>query len=45
MRVIAGKDRTSMGVTLENTRSLVEDLGVLGGRDCCDLMRQQVSEQ
>jgi hypothetical protein len=37
----SGKDRTSMGVTLENTRSLVEDIGILNGKDCCDLMRLQ----
>jgi hypothetical protein len=36
-----GKDRTSMGVTLENSRSLVEDLGVLNGQDICQTMRQQ----
>jgi len=29
----AGKDRTSMGVTLENTRALVEDVGVLNGQE------------
>jgi hypothetical protein len=37
----SGKDRTSMGVTLEHTRSLVEDIGILNGKDCCDLMRLQ----
>lgn len=37
----SGKDRTSMGVTLENTKNVVEDLGILNGRDCCDLMRMQ----
>jgi hypothetical protein len=36
-----GKDRTSMGVTLENTRALVEDLGVLNGQEICQLMRSQ----
>jgi hypothetical protein len=41
MLLYLGKDRTSMGVTLENTRSLVEDLGILNGRDICDLMRSQ----
>ncbi len=30
-----------MGVTLENSRSLVEDLGVLNGQDICQTMRQQ----
>ena len=29
--VCKGKDRTSMGVTLENARSLVEDIGALQG--------------
>eukprot|EP00599_Poterioochromonas_sp_BG-1_P008165 CAMPEP_0173134596 /NCGR_PEP_ID=MMETSP1105-20130129/1387_1 /TAXON_ID=2985 /ORGANISM="Ochromonas sp., Strain BG-1" /LENGTH=1267 /DNA_ID=CAMNT_0014046427 /DNA_START=161 /DNA_END=3965 /DNA_ORIENTATION=- len=37
----SGKDRTSMGVTLEHTRSLVEDLGVLNGQEVCQLMRAQ----
>jgi hypothetical protein len=37
----SGKDRTSMGVTLTNTRSLVEDLGVHNGQDVCQLMRYQ----
>ncbi len=37
----SGKDRTSMGVTLENSRSLVEDLGVLNGQEVCQLMRAQ----
>ncbi len=35
----SGKDRTSMGVTLENTRALVEDLGVLNGQEMCETMR------
>ncbi len=30
-----------MGVTLENTRSLVEDVGVLNGQEVCQLMRFQ----
>ena len=30
-----------MGVTLENTRALVEDLGVLGGQEICSVMRHQ----
>jgi hypothetical protein len=30
-----------MGVTLENTRGLVEDLGVLNGQEICQLMRAQ----
>jgi hypothetical protein len=30
-----------MGVTLENTRSLVEDVGVLNGQEICQLMRMQ----
>lgn len=30
-----------MGVTLENTRSLVEDLGALHGQEVCQLMRLQ----
>ena len=29
-----------MGVTLEQTRALVEDLGVLQGTEICQLMRQ-----
>ncbi len=37
----SGKDRTSMGVTLENSRSLVEDLGVHNGQEVCQLMRSQ----
>lgn len=37
----SGKDRTSMGVTLEQTRSLVEDLGILNAPEICQLMRQQ----
>ena len=35
----SGKDRTGMGVTLETSRSLVEDLGVLNGEDVCQLLR------
>ena len=30
-----------MGVTLETTRCLVEDLGVLHGQEICEMMRQQ----
>jgi len=37
----SGKDRTSMGVTLENTRSLVEELGILSGKEACQTMRMQ----
>lgn len=37
----SGKDRTSMAVTLENTRSLVEDLGVQNGSEIVQLMRAQ----
>jgi len=36
----SGKDRTGMSVTLENARSLVEDLGVLYGQEICQTMRQ-----
>lgn len=34
-----GKDRTGMGVTLEITRSLVEDLGVHSGQEITQLLR------
>jgi hypothetical protein len=37
----SGKDRTGMGVTLEQTRSLVEDLGVINAPEICQLMRYQ----
>ena len=30
-----------MGVTLETTRCLVEDLGVLHGQEMCEMMRQR----
>ncbi len=30
-----------MGVTLENTRSLVEDIGAQCGQEICSTMRQQ----
>ena len=30
-----------MGVTLENTKGVVEDLGVLNGQELCQTMRQQ----
>jgi hypothetical protein len=36
---VLGKDRTSMGVTLETARSLVEELGVTGGLEKCQIMR------
>jgi hypothetical protein len=39
--IYIGKDRTSMGVTLETTRCLVEDLGVLHGQEICEMMRLQ----
>jgi len=39
--LLSGKDRTSMSVTLENTRSIVEDLGVLNGKEVCQMMRYQ----
>lgn len=35
----SGKDRTGMSVTLEISRSLVEDLGVLGGSEVCKVLR------
>ena len=31
----SGKDRTSMGVTLEETRMLCDELRVVGGRKAC----------
>eukprot|EP01035_Chromulina_nebulosa_P020470 gene20470-26560_t len=35
----SGKDRTSMAVSLDITRSLVEDLGVLHAQETCNLLR------
>ena len=35
----SGKDRTSMGVTLDISKSLVEELGVLQGKDVCQILR------
>lgn len=35
----SGKDRTGMGVTLETTRAIVEDLGVRGAADACRVLR------
>lgn len=35
----SGKDRTGMGVTLDITRGLVEDLGVTNGKEVCSLLR------
>ena len=35
----SGKDRTAMGVTLDIAKSLVEELGVLQGKDVCQILR------
>ena len=35
----SGKDRTAMGVTLDISKSLVEELGVLQGKDVCQILR------
>ena len=36
----SGKDRTSMGVTLEQARWIAEDAGVVDGFEACQLMRK-----
>ena len=36
----SGKDRTSMAVTLEESRFLCGDLNVIGGRKACKIMRR-----